>query len=225
MEAYRKKQAEVGRWKQGITVMQKLATGAPPTKEDVLIISDNVAGPIYDRIQSLGLPTRVEVNLWEIAIKDVGLPNVAVWTPDASFTLPDWMKSKKSDGHVVITNKEQMENYLGKKFTEDAELTKEDLVQIILGMFPRNVPLIPVSTGPQTPSFNFIDDMGSLKIRDPLKFPFDHPMLKVGHIPKRYTKKQEQYIKAREQELLIANAKMRELTQKLEELQQQGSMS
>lgn len=225
MESYYEKQREVGRWKQGISVMQKLSTGVPPSKDDIMILTDNVAGPIYDRVKEIGLPTEIEVNFWDIAINDVGLPNLAQYTPDVSFTMPDWLKSSKSDGHVVITDQNKMTEALNNKFTEGAKLTKEDIVQLILALFPRKVPLVPWSKDPMAPTFNYIDEFGNLKVRDPLKFPYDHPMVKAGYIPKKYTKAQQVYMQAREAELKKAREQMALLEKRLEELQTMSGMT
>lgn len=216
MAAYRAKQAEVGRWKQGINVIYKLERGEPPTKQDISILTNNVADPIYNRVKELGLPTSAEVNFWKIAVNDIGLPNVTQYVPDVGFTLPDWLKSSKSSGEVSIVNEKKVSDYVNKKLTEKTEFTREDIVWLILNMFPRNTPLIPVQKEPGPPTFNYITATGSLQVPPALRFPYDHPMIKVGHIEKKYTAAQKQYIMEREEWLKTAAANLKMSVEQVE---------
>ncbi len=215
LKDYRKMQRDVARWKKGIATMQKLSRGVPPSRDDIASISENVATPIYDRVKAMGLPTQVEVKFWDIAVNDVGLPNVSQYVPDIGFTTPEWMRSSKTDGKVEILNETKVNDYLDNKFTEGTEFTKEDLIWLIINLFPRNVPLVPIKKDPGPPTFNHIDDSGNLKIRDPLRFPYDHPMLKVGHIEKKYTKEQKAYMMAREAEMRAVAERIKTLEERL----------
>lgn len=220
LSAYDKAQQHNIRWQKAMNVSRKLSEGLPPTKDDIMVITDSVAGPLYDSVKKMGLPTKVEVSFWDMAINEVGMPNLAQYVPSVDITIPSWMQSSKDQAQksVDIINAGKTEKYFRDKFTEGTEITKEDIAMLIVSLFPRNVPLVPLRKEPGPPTFNYIDNFGNVNIREPLKFPYDHPMLKTGVIPKKYTKKEKQYMMEREKEMLAARAVLSEIQRKLEEM-------
>lgn len=210
---------DVNRWKAGLTVVDNIKAGKPPTKEQIIFISDDVAGPLYDNIKSLGVPTSFELKLWDVALNDVGIPNIAQYVPDVDVQVPDWMKTKKGSTPFPKISRAEVEKKIGKKLDLSQNLTREDFIQIVLDMLPKETALVPIARTRVVPSFNFQDLMGNIYIRPPLKFPYDHPMIQTGLIQRRYTEKQKQYMLAREAEMAAAKQRMDAIRAKIEELE------
>lgn len=205
---YRQGMADSNRWKMGINVFKKIKSGEPPTKAEISFMTEDVAGPLYDNIKRLGVPTDFELKLWDTAINDVGMPNIAQYAPDGGIRIPEWMKTKKGDTAFPMTTKEDIEKSLGKKLDMSTNFTKEDFIRMVLAMLPANTPLVPLSRSSVYPSFNWKDYLGNISVRPPLSRPYEHPMTRYGVVKRKYSAKETQYMLAREAEMIAAREKL-----------------
>lgn len=208
------------RWSKGIAGYQKVRAGGRITKDDVLFITNDVARPIVDRISD-AFPEGMQSTALNISMK-IGLPGAIGWLPDMKIEPPKWATDATKNAKTIYPpyTKAAVQSDIDKAIKEatNKEHLEELLAAIIIKwIYPRNEPLVQF-TNSTMPSFNFIDEFGNINIRQPLRFPYIHPMLTYGSIPRKYTKKELAYMSERDMEMKIAEQKIAEFKAKIAEM-------
>lgn len=218
MESFEKAFAQVQKSKNEVLLVNKIGAGhIPSVTEMETILDSGSANWITGKISAAINDPEAQNMLWLEQLK-IGIPD---WAKIGSIDMPEWAKVDKVDmpGWSKVTGQEEWNKKLqaGWKKFKDRLMSRDTLLKMFNGylhsIWPPGTPL----KVPGTDRYNYVNYEGFVEVRNALNFDYDHPMVKVGHVSKRYSQSQTQYMLAREMEVKQAQNRLSQIQRELEE--------